>query len=86
MKLRTSNNHEIDVDFAYAPTFDDHMVVKMADSGEKIKDICAKIEGVQRFEAQTSENKIDVYIGYTELKRVSRENGAITMVLMKPKP
>lgn len=84
MLLKTSNGREIQAELAYAPTLDNKMVLRVKDNGQTYGEICEALEGVERFEVQETENKINVYIGYTRMKRISRENGLITIALEQP--
>lgn len=84
MLLKTNNGRAIEAELAYAPTLDNKMVLRVADNGQTYGTICKELEGVERFEVQETESKINVYIGYTRMKRISRENGLITIVLEQP--
>lgn len=84
MRLETSNGRTVEAELAYAPTLDNKMVLRIKDNGQTYGEICEALEGVARLSVWESESKMNVYIGYTQMKRISRENGMITIVLEKP--
>ena len=83
MRLETSNGRATEAELAYAPTLDNKMVLRIEDNGQTYGEICEALEGVERFGVWESESKMNVYIGYTKMHRISRDNGKITIVLEK---
>lgn len=87
MQIKTNKGETISVGFAFAPTTNGHMIVKMQDDGRRMGEVCEVFEDVTRFEYQDETKAgapVTMYDGYTRIMRVSREGGMIMVTLAKP--
>lgn len=86
MKITTSRGKTYNAEFAFAPTTNGNLVIRLQDYGESLTSICAAFEGSAQLEYHADKRDdapVTLFNGYTHMMRVSREGGGIMITLSK---
>lgn len=83
MTLENDRGRRFKVKWAFAPTENGHLMARITDISDSISELCADVEGIQRWTRRDEKEGNAIYEGYTRLVSAKKDGADIIITLCR---